>query len=690
MVCRLPTPHWTIKTQVGLQSAVENIVDGYIVLDIAEAIPVFPGEFNYYNIYWATSLSDLFNYPKAVTTQTQVSVPNDIVSLNYYFAVRTAQMGVSGSITAGNMLKLNTDLYSFPGSSELKAGLNPSSTFILIEDATGWPSADGYVQVNDEIILYSSIVDGYDGLYDALIIADRDPFGCNTITSHPDGYDVSLFRGFEDLNNTRFRPLASCGMPEPEWEHVSNKGIRRVSDLGIGTSAKVEWYDAKPPQGFSRIYFNVYQNEKLINLFNSQPVGFSTSLEAVVPDLNPGRSYYFGIRAGYQLSNLDLPNFAQTSDNFYKYPDPVEVDEPDGFLYSDQLGWVIVNSTAGFPLRGYLGIASEILEYDGITATSFNIIDRDLFSLNLISDYPNGAKIHFFKGVEERNFQFFRVVPTWDSGAEVPRMPIPDGYLDGYVDLNYNQDADGYRHVFDDIVTEDYESFEEENDDFSVFPYCGYRQQNPVKLHMGEQCGTYHGGRTFGLVPGMSSPVPITTGPNTWESAQQRNEVILGLTAEPFVLIRRKTTGRKCPRLSIRSEHPHARCGTCYGTTFLGGYDRFSNSRELRPGEANPNGFINIRISPYDNDLELTSDRGLAQVDILDGWTIAIPIIKDRDILIKYMFDEVTGLFVEEYRYEVLKVTRNKLLFGQPGQQKFTMKKLDKTDEVYKYPVALV
>lgn len=694
MVCKLPSPHWVDSTSVGLQSAVENVVDGYISLKMGEVLPVYPADFTFYLIYFSSNLDTLFEYPKLVTTKKDISVPSDTLSLGNYISVRASQLGVSGTISPTNLNLVNTDVYSLPAPTELMRGLTPSSTHIVVDSADGWPRQDGYALVGEEVILYSEVIDGYDG-YDGLLIQNRDPFSCNAITSHTVGASVFLFRGFEDVNGVRFKPLAACGMPLPQWVEGTDRGIRKIVDLGIGTSVKLEWYYAKAPPGFSKVYYNVYQSESLFTLYKSAPKGFTSDLSAIVPSLSPGKSYYFGVRAFYQSANLDLANFGEISDGFYEYPAEVEINEPDGYLTSAQTETLFVSSTEGFPLQGFLKIGSEVIAYNSKTSTSFNITTRDLFSIGRVVDYANGTKVTFFKGVEDDNYQFLRTVPTW-SGASDVKMPLPDGYngipADGYNGLAYNQDEDGYRSVLDDIVTEDHSDFEEENKDFSTFPYCGYRAPNYVKLHQQDQCGTYHGGRQMRVIAGVNDgkPVMVGGGVNIFEAAQQRNEVILGLTSEPFVLLRRKTTGKKCRRLSIHTEHPHSRCGLCYGTTFDGGYDRIVNDRQIRPGEANANGFVPIRISPYDNDLELTQDRGLAQTDMLDGWTIAVPIIKDRDILIRYIFDESAGLYVEEFRYEVLKVQRNKLLFGKDGGQKMSLKKLDHQKEVYKFPITLV
>jgi hypothetical protein len=697
MVCKLVAPIWDSQTQTGLTSATENVADGYIVLEIADASPVLPGTFNYYNLYYNTDFSSLFDEPQLVTTENLVSISPAIITLDHYIAARTAQLGVSDQISAPNLTVVGEDLFLFASPTTLAKALDPIDGYVVVDSAVGFPRQDGYVEVGDEVIYYSDVVDGYDG-YDGLFIFDRDPFGCNTVVSHMDGYRAAVFKGFEEQNSRGFKARGSCAMPIPTWPEPKGVGVKRVADTGLGTSVDVEWWDAEIPVGFSTEYFNIYQNTNLIDLFRSQPVAFSTALTGTIPGVQPGDSHYFGVRAMYQLEDLATSGFDLLSPNVFSYPDEVTVNETvDGYFFSTELGILFVSSTVGYPSAGFLNIGSEVLQYNSRTSTSFNIIERDLFGLGLEADYATGTPINFFRGIEDGNRNFYRVIPSWDAALQTPKLDLPDGYnnypTDGYIPgTSYNQDADGYRSVQLDIITEDHSLFEEDNVDFESFPYCGYRTPNFTNLFSRNQCGTYHGGRTMATIAGVNNdqPVEVAGGLDLFESSQGREEVILGVTGEYFVFLRRKTTGKKCPRLSIRSEHPHARCGTCFGTTFLGGYDRYLNGRELKPAEANPNGFIAMRVSPYNNDLELTADRGLAQIDQLEAWTISIPTIKDRDILIRYILDEDTGLYFEEFRYEVLHVNRNKLFFGKNGKQTVTMKRLDKTREQYKLTVALV
>ena len=93
-----------------------------------------------------------------------------------------------------------------------------------------------------------------------------------------------------------------------------------------------------------------------------------------------------------------------------------------------------------------------------------------------------------------------------------------------------------------------------------------------------------------------------------------------------------------------------------------------------------------IRVEPFSDDLELLADQALRQKVTPSAWTITVPTLKDRDIIIRYNINENNDL-IEEFRYEVLDVTRNKTVLGQTGSQKFNLIRLDKTDPVYQFPV---
>jgi hypothetical protein len=59
-----------------------------------------------------------------------------------------------------------------------------------------------------------------------------------------------------------------------------------------------------------------------------------------------------------------------------------------------------------------------------------------------------------------------------------------------------------------------------------------------------------------------------------------------------------------------------------------------------------------------------------------------VPTLKDRDFIIRFNQDGT-----EEFRYEVLDVTRNKLFYGESGKQNFKAKRVRKTDPIYQWRV---
>jgi len=97
-----------------------------------------------------------------------------------------------------------------------------------------------------------------------------------------------------------------------------------------------------------------------------------------------------------------------------------------------------------------------------------------------------------------------------------------------------------------------------------------------------------------------------------------------------------------------------------------------------------------MRVQPYRNDVPLIQYRGISQTDEITIWAPSIPTIKKRDILIRYLPIDANELPSEEFRYEVLNVERNRILFGDDGKQTLTVRKLDKTHEIYTYNSALV
>jgi hypothetical protein len=161
-----------------------------------------------------------------------------------------------------------------------------------------------------------------------------------------------------------------------------------------------------------------------------------------------------------------------------------------------------------------------------------------------------------------------------------------------------------------------------------------------------------------------------TSGLSIQDQNMARQEVLLSTTGEPVCLIKRRWTGITCKCLLPYNEYPEARCNYCMGSGFVVGWDQFFDPRRS-------DGRIMVRFDPTVDDL-MATDSGLESTMQPNCWGLPVPSLKDRDIIIR--FDEDNN---EEFRYEILNVTRNKLLLNQTGAQHFVAQRIRKTDVLY-------
>lgn len=682
MICSLPTPRWTNQYRTGLQSAVENLALQKTTIAWAEALPSNSAPFVYYNLFWSEDLLGLFDQPRAFAVdRLTADIPYTLAGAGYYFGVRASQKGIAEDLSFISNMAINGTMYAYPESlSSINAFSTISNTAALeVSSTSGFPLTDGYLLIGQEVVQYASL--GISSGNPAFIISSWDPFGCNDGYSFGPGSTVELFKGFEDSNAVLFQRTSACSFDEPVWSDPFRPGIQYAEDLGLGSVISVHWKPATTPAGLSPTYYNIYSSTILDNLFE-QPSAITDALTVNVTGLHGGDGYFFGVKATYYPESQPITDLVSPSPNYYKYPEAVSVNELDGYYLSAETTPLIVSpATTGFPSSGYLKIGSEILAYSSKTSTTFVISQRDAFSFGNLSTHLNGAAVTLFRGIEDINLSYHFAVPTWDAGQTspwlVPDLNDPDGY-------GSMQDEDGYRAWTIDNLSEDHSEFETENIDFPAQDeLCGTYKANTtdlVNIYSGTKCGTYFGGREDGFGGGI----------RLTDANLRREETLLSMTGEPIILLRAKTTGQQCPRYSIRGEHSAERCSLCYGTRILGGYDRYLYPRLYRPNIENPNGMMAMRVQPYRNDLPLIQYRGLSQVDELTIWAPAIPTIKKRDILIRYLPIDPGEVPTEEFRYEVLNVERNRILFADDGKQTLTVRKLDKTHNIMTYPVSLV
>ncbi len=112
----------------------------------------------------------------------------------------------------------------------------------------------------------------------------------------------------------------------------------------------------------------------------------------------------------------------------------------------------------------------------------------------------------------------------------------------------------------------------------------------------------------------------------------------------------------------------------CHGTKFVYGYEQFFNPRRS-------DGRILVRMGPAEETTKMY-EAGYESEFPLDLWTLSSPIIKQRDLII--LFDQDNN---EEFRYEVMGVSRNNTTLGQMGGQKLRVQRIRKTDPTYQVRV---
>jgi len=228
--------------------------------------------------------------------------------------------------------------------------------------------------------------------------------------------------------------------------------------------------------------------------------------------------------------------------------------------------------------------------------------------------------------------------------------------------------VDGYHQTQQDVLSTDYSAADAANVDFPMYDYAGYHRTDPVQLLNGTCVGSYIGGE-MGCIDGYGN-FNIYRGFSLQDQNTQRQEIKLSIDGQPAVLIRRVQTGITCSCYLPSSEYPDDRCPYCYGTKFVFGYEQYFNPRRS-------DGRIMVRLSPTDEALKMT-EAGLESDYPLSMWTLTVPTIKMRDVIV--LFDQANN---ESFRYEVGAVTRNTTILGLDGGQQLKTMRIRKTDPAY-------
>lgn len=227
---------------------------------------------------------------------------------------------------------------------------------------------------------------------------------------------------------------------------------------------------------------------------------------------------------------------------------------------------------------------------------------------------------------------------------------------------------DGYKQTTVDLLSSDLSAADAANVDFPMYDYSGYHRTDPVQLLNGTCVGSYIGGE-MGCIDGYGN-YNILRGFSLQDQNTQRQDVQLSIDGRDAVLIKRMQTGIICSCYIATSENPDDRCPFCYGTKYVFGYEQYFNPRSS-------NGRIKVRLSPTE-EIAKRYEAGIESEFSLDMWTLTVPTIKTRDIIV--LFDQADN---EEFRYEVMGVTRNNTILGLDGGQHFKTMRIRKFDPAY-------
>jgi hypothetical protein len=458
-----------------------------------------------------------------------------------------------------------------------------------------------------------------------------------------------------DHSDTVAVPIHVETRSKPTW--LYHVGLEQTEDVGNGMGIGLVWRTAVPSNPAKTVYYNVYYASKRLDVLTSDPVAITANTYATL-NIPPGNQSYFAVRAVEYNPTLFQPaELTQIGPELYQYPASQVLQAPiDAYGATVQ----VLDATA-FPSRGYLQLDYEVLYYDTRTATTFTITTANRGAFQTIpTDHIAGTTVKLFRGIEEQNSVLVAGTADW-SKSNPAYNPDAIGEV--------NVDVDGYRANAVDLVTTDLSASDANTADFPSYDYAGYHRPSMQSYFKGACINSYAWGELNGQ-----------RGVGLQDQNLARLDMMLQTTGEGVILLRRKQTGRRCRCIDLRHEHPTQRCQYCYGTGFEGGFDRYVNTRAISEFETNTQGKILVRIDPWKDDVKLSASNGLMQDVELSGWTINLPTIKDRSLLVRFNEDGT-----EEFRYAVLDVTRSKLMFGLTGQQKFKLQRLDKTDIVYSY-----
>lgn len=447
----------------------------------------------------------------------------------------------------------------------------------------------------------------------------------------------------------------------------TNEGLISASSTGDGYTINITWNPAYPSNKTNKIAYHIYMATVEENVFSEGPKFVSTdgSTSTDIFELTPGQLYHFAVRA-VEYSNVifDITQLPRTFSNLVVYPETLLI---SNITKTDLT--IPVLDVETFPSHGVIQLGYELINY-----LSLDTLNNDLVLTNVSQRgfFNTNARFHHTDGYDGYHTIFPPLVRFTLGREELNTRIFPCQSRFEYPSYQFTL-TDGYHQVTKDLLTTDLAGSDAFNQNFPTYDYAGWHRTNPADLLTGVCVGSYIGGEQF-CADGYNGVGRVVRGLSLQDQNNQRQEVLLNVTGEPVVLIRRVNTGITCSCYTPEREYADDRCPKCYGSKFVVGYQQFFNPRRS-------DGRILVRFSPADDDL-IMNEAGLESTFTTDCWTLTVPTVKDRDIIVR--FDEDDN---EEFRYEILSVNRNKTIESLQGAQKFRVQRIRKYDPAYQIRV---
>lgn len=667
---------------------------GYIVVDTRPSLltPIYPLD-GYAEVPLDLTLHFLVN---------QLAAPNsglDSTTLNVY---------VEGSpaVLAGIIQPSFTGEYS-----AINIPSNITGPFEVILDYTGRYSPNDIVTVNVDIRENGlHPFTGLGNIYDQNgVIAAQNVVVSTTTKLTNAEYDLTLAAAlstyllpgvviydgyqFKDSNGSIFK-IAQVGIQELIITTVANRrtgsysfittkfdntltqpvfagyfqGVYLVDSLGDGYHINVTWHPARTTRPDYDLAYLVYYSTVRSDVFFEEPKLITLGQRLPPPEtvqgadaqlygffaqttLPVGFTYYFGIRATEYPHGVGLPVVPTDgydslaaglkAVNFYNFAIPAIQTLTSNIAGSGVLV-ITVTSTMGYAnAGGYIVVGTEIMRYTSLTKTTFIVAatGRGLFGTSVAPSHSIGEIVKMYYGNHDDNTVIAKGVVTWETPND-PHRTRPD------------------------LVTTDFTLEDGYNTGFEPFDFCGYHMWRPDELLSDtDNCGTYVGGEFNG-----------ERGLSLYDRMLGQEEMLLEVTGEPVILLRRLWSGERCICMTSRMDSAAVRsCALCFGTGYKGGYIQYLNPRR---DDQN----IMVHFAPSDEDLGMGPQSGWDQRFKPGTWTLSVPSIKDRDMIVRF------GPYGErDWIYTVNAVSRGKSVFGQYARQKLSLSRIDKTDVINQF-----